>query len=432
MKQKQIVLFEDTYCDFFGGIAMLRPVWAIQFCTGILREFSLYPWTGELIRWVRPCLVDWQRRLHHATRVNEIADDTCLLINGRVLDASNLFSIASENPNEWVILKTSGSRTEVVAAQLSKTNQEKLLSKLGINGFSATEFLSLGVEELQPDCMFTLVNHPFDALKQMERCLPLAIERSIVANFSRKEKNGFPKSSFLIQEKQVHIHSSVSVGELVVFDASEGPILVDEGVVIESQVFLKGPLYVGKNSTLRSGLRLYGPCSVGPVCKLGGEIQNSLWMGYSNKQHDGYIGTAVIGSWVNIGAGTNNSDLKNTYGPITIQIQGHRIETGETHIGCLLGDHTKTSIGLQINTGTVTGIADNLFGAGFPPTSIPSFCWGGADWLREHQIEKAIETAKIAMSRRNKEFYPEIEQMFRHWFGATKTDREILRNSSKK
>ncbi|MCX7835561.1 MAG: putative sugar nucleotidyl transferase [bacterium] len=424
-----IILFEDEFCDFFGGIGMLRPIWAIRFGNGLLREYSLFGWNGELVRWVRPHLVQWQKHLHPNTKVNTSVSSRCLLLNGRMVRAKPVFSI--QDDEEWILFQESNHRIEIIAAMLTETNQQKLLRQVSENGFSNESFFSLGVKTIQISEHIPLIQHPFDALKKLDEHLVTSIQETVQQGFELKSSSSFSQSNHFIQSDLIFIHPSVQIGEQIVFDASEGPILISKDVVIESQVFLKGPLAIGEGCTLRSGLRLYGPSSIGPICKLGGEIQNSLWMGYSNKQHDGYIGTAVIGSWVNIGAGTNNSDLKNTYGPITITIQGHRIETGEIHIGCLLGDHTKTSIGLQLNTGTVTGIAVNLFGAGFPPTVVPSFSWGGADWLREHQLEKAIETAKIVMSRRKQVFVTEIEDMFRYWFEKTKAERANFRSQPK-
>lgn len=429
MNHSSIILFEDEYCDYFGGIGMLRPVWAIRFGTGLLREYSLYPWQGELIRWVRTQLVPWQKHLHAHCKINESSQSNCLLINGRLLNAHNFLNITEKG--EWFLTSKQNQRNEVVAAMLTETNQKRLLKLMNENGLSYEHFCSLGIEELPISETPDFIQHPFDALKKMETHFIQSIENKLANGFDYKPSHSFSKSICLINDHSIFIHPSVKLGEQIVFDAQEGSIFVDQNVTIESQVYLKGPLAIGEGCTLRSGLRLYGPSSIGPVCKLGGEIQNSLWMGYSNKQHDGYIGTSIIGSWVNIGAGTNNSDLKNTYGPITITIQGHRIETGEIHIGCLLGDHTKTSIGLQLNTGTVTGIAVNLFGAGFPPTYIPSFSWGGADWLREHRLDKALETAKIAMSRRKHTLIPEIEQLFHFWFEKTKPERIHFRTQTK-
>ncbi len=419
---RNIILWEDEKVRRLGGVALLRPVWAIRSGCGILRESALSHFSGKLHRWVRPHLVEWQRLYHPGSVVNEAITDIALFINGRLWDATLLEKLPVDK--EWIaVMSESGDQT-VVAASLKHDAQEKLLAMLTNEGWITDDWMELGIPVISVENELELVQTPFDVLVRQETEIALDIARRLSNSTTHPLIQRDLPGVWLENPDQIFIHPSVKIGKQIVIDASDGPIWIDEGTIIEGHAFLKGPLAIGSNCTLRAGIKLYGPSSIGPVCKLGGEIQKTLWMGYSNKQHDGYLGTGVIGSWVNIGAGTNNSDLKNTYGPITITIAGERIETGEVHIGCLLGDHTKTSIGLQLNTGTVTGIACNLFGAGFPQTYVPSFSWGGAEWLREHGLTKAIETAKIAMSRRNREFVPEIEAMFRTIFDRTASERE--------
>jgi len=406
------ILFEDVNVRRFGAVALLRPVWALRSGAGILRERTLSGFKTTIHRWVRPHLVEWQRVFHPGTIVNEALPVPALFVNGRLLSATPLF-----------VLPTEGTELTVVAAFLKPDNQLKILNSLTPEGFTNESWMDLNIPVLQVDDELDLICHPFDLLVRQEREIEETILNKVKSSNTPSYKNQNLPAVWVNNPEQLFLHPTVKIGMQSVLDASEGPIWIGEGTTIEGHAYLKGPLAIGSNCYLRAGIKLYGPSSIGPVCKLGGEIQKSLWMGYANKQHDGYIGTSVIGSWVNIGAGTNNSDLKNTYGPVTITIAGERIETGEVHIGALLGDHTKTSIGLQLNTGTVTGIACNLFGSGFPPTYIPSFAWGGADWLIEHSLPKAIETARIAMSRRNREMVPAIEEMFRTIFNQTIPER---------
>ncbi|MDK9701285.1 MAG: putative sugar nucleotidyl transferase [bacterium] len=417
-----LVLWEDDKVHRGGGVTMLRPFWAMRSGAGLLRECAHEHFTNEPARWVRPHLVAWQHICHPGTIINKATRENALLANSRLWDASCLRELPTDE--EWIVTTPEEGEETVVAAMLSPANQEKLLQDYPPDGLPSARFFELLVPVRPAPGKLELIKHPFDLLFRQES----VIEKQIAIIAREYPEHAIGEQArpgiWVDSPERIFIHPSVKIGMQTFLDASEGSIWIDEGTVIEGNAFLKGPLAVGKKCTLRAGLKLYGPSSIGPVCKLGGEIQQTLWMGYSNKQHDGYLGTAVVGSWVNIGAGTNNSDLKNTYGPITITIAGERIETGEIHIGCLLGDHTKTSIGLQLNTGTVTGIACNIFGAGFPQTYIPSFSWGGADWLREHGLSKAIETARIAMSRRKKEFVPEIEQMFHYQFNQTIIERE--------
>ncbi|HET9441576.1 MAG TPA: putative sugar nucleotidyl transferase [Longimicrobiales bacterium] len=180
----------------------------------------------------------------------------------------------------------------------------------------------------------------------------------------------------------------------VVFDVTEGPIWLDEGVTIRAFSRVAGPMYVGRGTTLLGGP--YTACSIGPHCKVHGELEESIILGYSNKAHDGFLGHAYLGMWVNLGAMTTNSDLKNNYSPIRIWTPQGDVDTGQMKLGSLIGDHVKTAIGTLLNTGTVVGAGSNVFG-GMPPKYLPPFSWG-ADG--EYAFDKFIATAAVAMQRR--------------------------------
>ncbi|HET7321360.1 MAG TPA: putative sugar nucleotidyl transferase, partial [Longimicrobiaceae bacterium] len=182
-------------------------------------------------------------------------------------------------------------------------------------------------------------------------------------------------------------------------DTTEGPVWLDDDVRVLAFTRLEGPAYVGPASEL-----LGGPVkrsSIGPVCRVHGEVAGSICLGYSNKQHPGHLGHAYLGRWVNLGAGTNNSDLKNNYSAIRLWTPHGEEDTGEVKMGCLLGDHVKTGIGLQINTGSVIGACSNLYGAEMPPKHVPPFSWGSGSELTEYRLDKFLETAERAMERRD-------------------------------
>jgi UDP-N-acetylglucosamine diphosphorylase / glucose-1-phosphate thymidylyltransferase / UDP-N-acetylgalactosamine diphosphorylase / glucosamine-1-phosphate N-acetyltransferase / galactosamine-1-phosphate N-acetyltransferase len=185
----------------------------------------------------------------------------------------------------------------------------------------------------------------------------------------------------------------------VVLDTRPGPIWLDRDARVRSFTRLAGPAYIGPGSVV-----LGGPLeaiSVGPVCKVRGELAESVCLGYTNKQHDGHIGHAYLGRWVNLGAETTNSDLKNNYGTIRIWTPDGETDTGVIKLGSLLGDHVKTGIGLLLNTGTVVGAGSNLFGAAMPPKHVPPFSWGTGSELTEYRADKFLEVAERAMGRRD-------------------------------
>jgi UDP-N-acetylglucosamine diphosphorylase/glucosamine-1-phosphate N-acetyltransferase len=183
------------------------------------------------------------------------------------------------------------------------------------------------------------------------------------------------------------------------------------------QSTIYGSCYIGCNTTIKVGAKIFSKTSIGPWCKVGGENENAIIQSYSNKQHDGYLGHSYLCEWVNIGAGSNTSDLKNTYGNIKVQLREKEINTERMFMGLLCGDHTKSAINTAFTTGTTAGICGILVADGFLPNVIPSFAWRGTKGCSQYKIDKALETAQIVMQRRNKKLLPEeielIEQEYK-------------------
>ncbi|MEE8638565.1 MAG: hypothetical protein V3T21_05945 [Candidatus Margulisiibacteriota bacterium] len=200
-------------------------------------------------------------------------------------------------------------------------------------------------------------------------------------------------------------------------------MIIDKGVEIEANTVIDarhGPVYIGKGTIIRPLSHLKGPLSIGPMCRIGGEVGESIFHGYSNKQHYGFIGHSYVGEWVNLGAGTTNSDLKNNYSTVKVTIGGKQIDTGEKFVGCFIGDHAKTGIGTLITTGAVIGVAANVFGGGVTPKVVPSFSWGLKE---EYHIERAIQAAKIVVGRRGKKLSEKEIGLLRRVFGFTRSER---------
>ena len=198
-----------------------------------------------------------------------------------------------------------------------------------------------------------------------------------------------------------------------VLDAGPGPIFLGEDVHILHNAVVVGPVSLGSHSLVKAGTKIEGPVAAGPHSKLGGEVEGSILQGYANKQHDGFLGHAYLGSWTNLGAGTNNSDLKNNYSTVRVWTPEGEVDTGSRFVGLFLGDHSKSAIGTQFNTGTVVGFSANVFGAGFPPKHVPSFSWGGAGVLTGYDLEKALAVARTVMRRRKVDLEPADEVLFR-------------------
>jgi len=203
----------------------------------------------------------------------------------------------------------------------------------------------------------------------------------------------------------------------VVVDTRDGPVRIDDGATVEGPARLVGPLYVGKRTTVFGGT--VGTSSIGPGCKVRGEVADSVLLGFVNKAHDGFLGHALLGRWVNLGALTTNSDLKNNYGSIRVWTPEGPRDTGLVKVGCFLGDHVKTGIGTLLNTGTVIGAGSNVFGGLMPPSAVPPFSWGSGSELGPYRLDKFLETAETVMARRGQSLTPGVRGILkRAWRAA--------------
>ena len=210
-----------------------------------------------------------------------------------------------------------------------------------------------------------------------------------------------------------------------ILNATDGPIYVGKNAEIMEGCVVRGALAMCENSVLKLGAKIYGATTLGPFCKVGGEVNNSVLMGYSNKGHDGFLGNSVLGEWCNIGADSNNSNLKNNYAEVKLwnYETGRFAKTGLQFCGLMMGDHSKCGINTMFNTGTVVGVSANIFGSGFPRNFVPSFSWGGASGFTEYKTNKVFEVAEVVMKRRNLVFDEQEQEILKHVFEETQQYR---------
>jgi UDP-N-acetylglucosamine diphosphorylase/glucosamine-1-phosphate N-acetyltransferase len=203
-----------------------------------------------------------------------------------------------------------------------------------------------------------------------------------------------------------------------ILNAAAGPIYIAKDAEVMEGSMVRGPFSLGEHSALKMGAKIYGPTTIGPESKVGGEVNNSVIFGYSNKAHDGFLGNSVIGEWCNLGADTNNSNLKNNYGQVKVWDMANNDwqDTGLQFCGLLMGDHSKAGINTMFNTGTVTGFCANIFDGGFPPKYIPSYSWGGHKNAPQFELEKAIEVATRVFERRGLAFGEGDREIFETLF----------------
>jgi UDP-N-acetylglucosamine diphosphorylase/glucosamine-1-phosphate N-acetyltransferase len=251
----------------------------------------------------------------------------------------------------------------------------------------------------------TAINNDWQLLTQNKKSAP--IPEGIVVN---------GKDNLFIEEGAV-----INAGTII--NAKTGYVYVGKDAEILEGSLLRGPVAVCEHAVIKMGAKIYGATTIGPGCKVGGEINNVVFFANSNKSHDGYLGNAVIGEWCNLGADTNCSNLKNNYDVVKVwnEASQKEVNTGLTFCGLLMGDHSKCGINTMFNTGTVVGVSCNIYGGGFPDKNIPSFSWGGSDGFITYRFDKAMETANKMMGRRNKQLSSAEIAMYQHLFdNATK------------
>ncbi len=242
----------------------------------------------------------------------------------------------------------------------------------------------------------------------------------VAALTAGRKSEPLPESNRVIGTGSIFVEAGAKV-EMALLNASEGPIYIGRDAEVMEGAMLRGPLVIGEHAVVKMGAKIYGGTTIGPHCKVGGEVSNAVIFGYSNKAHDGFLGNAVIGEWCNLGADTNNSNLKNDYS--TVKVWSYAadsfVQTDEQFCGLFMGDHSKTAINTMFNTGTVVGVSANVAAAGFPRQFIPSFTWAG----KPYPIDKALETARQMYARRHKTLTAADEAILRVVYETTHHNR---------
>ena len=252
-----------------------------------------------------------------------------------------------------------------------------------------------------------------------------AVEADFQLLTKDRESQPIPDNNTVIGPEHIFIEEGAEVS-CSILNASTGPIYIGKDALIMEGSIVRGPLAMNVGSVLKMGSKIYGPTTLGPFCKVGGEVNNAVLFGYSNKGHEGFLGNSVLGEWCNLGADTNTSNLKNNYAPVRLwdyQTESFA-KTGLQFCGLMMGDHSKCGINTMFNTGTVVGVSANIFGSGFPRNFVASFNWGGASGFSTYLPKKAFETAKAMMARRNVEFGKQDEDILNEVFELTRKWRK--------
>jgi UDP-N-acetylglucosamine diphosphorylase/glucosamine-1-phosphate N-acetyltransferase len=235
-----------------------------------------------------------------------------------------------------------------------------------------------------------------------------------------RESAPIPDTVHCMNKDRIFLEEDVEI-EIGVLNANKGAIYIGKHAQVMEGSMIRGPFAMGEHSVVKMGTKVYGPTTLGPKCKIGGEVNNAIFSGFCSKGHDGYLGNAVIGEWCNIGADSNNSNLKNNYANVKIwEYSAERfVDTGLQFCGLIMGDHSKCGINTMFNTGTVIGVSANIYGSNFPRNFIPSFSWGGAAGLTTYALSKAFETAELVIDRKHEDFTEEDKKIMKHIFDVS-------------
>jgi len=327
--------------------------------------------------------------------------DENVMINASYLPNSELAEMVKNLEENQAIFKG-----EDVIAFFSKDSQDKI----NFENYEPIEFNDDLIK----------IEHTWDIFRRNGEAL---IEDFELVTKGRKSQP-IPSSNRVMDAGNVFIEEGAKL-EFTILNASTGPIYIGKDAEIMEGSVIRGPFALCEGSTVKLGSKIYGPTTVGPFCKVGGEVTNSVLFAYSNKAHEGYLGNSVLGEWCNIGADTNTSNLKNDYSQVRLwdyQTESFA-KTGLQFCGLMMGDHSKCGINTMFNTGTVVGVSANIFGSGFPRNFIPSFTWGGHGGFTTYLPKKAFEVAKVVMSRRDVEFSEQDAEIVEYVFEETKKFR---------
>ncbi len=315
-----------------------------------------------------------------------IKDSQNILINGSICPSSELVKeIKALKPNQALVTKDS-----IVALHLNAED----LDETGEMDISGIEEILSDIEPLKVNDLWDIFSKNGEALKK---------DFDLITKRRKSEK--ISSTNRFAGEYPIFIEKGARV-EFSILNSTEGPIYIGKDAEIMEGSLIRGPFALCEHAVVKMGAKIYGPTTIGPYSKVGGEINNSVVFGFSNKAHDGFLGNSVIGEWCNIGADSNNSNLKNSYDDVKLWNYNQRtfIDTGLQFCGLIMGDHSKTGINTMFNTGTVVGVNANIFGSGFQRNFIPSFSWGGTSGFKIYDIKKAIKVAESMYTRRGLEF----------------------------
>ncbi|MDD2287888.1 MAG: GlmU family protein [Bacteroidales bacterium] len=393
------ILFDDASRESLKPLSYIRPVCDIRVGIMTIRE-------------------KWEKYLETKTSTLTEAylskkypielSDSMILINGSICPTEELVEeIKKLSLNQVLVFDDESGDSHIIAIYKTKD-----------------DFISDSdeSEKIEYKKEFTRIVNTWDIFvhndKEIRKDFDLITKGRKSAKISETNKLINPDNIFVEEGAKIECSS---------LNATEGPIYIGKDAEIMEGSMVRGTFAMCEHSVLKLGTKIYGATTLGPYAKVAGELANVVIFGYSNKAHDGYIGSSVIGEWCNIGADSNASNLKNTYEEVRLwSIEKNTfVPTGQTFCGTIFGDHTKCGINTMFNTGTVLGISSNVFGHGYQRNFIPSFAWGGNAGLKLYELEKSLEVARKMMARRGVELSKEDEDILKYIYQSTLKKKKL-------
>lgn len=399
---KQFCFFNDEKTERFKPLTLTRPVDDLRVGFYTIKE----KWERSLEGY-NACRIVPDYLVSVYSKGIYKDNEPCLWVNSRYLpDQELLFAIEDLQINEKII-----NDNDVVVALLDENKSSECFQK-GVYDFDnlTSRKQKIGVS----------VNYIWDLIKFNAEQIAADAKLSGMKNITT---TGLGVEAVVNHKENIYIGDDVQIEPGCIFIAKDGPIVIENDAKIEAGSILRGPIAVGKNATIKMGARIYGGTTVGPVCKVGGEVSGSIFHSFSNKAHDGFCGNSIFGQWVNLGANTITSNLKNDYKNVkVIDWESQQpIETGRQFLGTIMADHSKTAINTMLNTGTICGVSSNVFIDYLTPKLIDSFTWLGPEGKKIYRFEKAAEVMASMMKRRNIDLNSGYLQMMKSVFAARKS-----------
>ena len=388
-----LYVFEDQRFSDFFPISSTRAVFDIRFgqSTFLERIIKIFPeHSVSLI--VRDEFKELVSELHANIAVNPDNIEEGLWISSSVIWTRESVELLSDKDTAFM------KDDKLVAANLSSSDAARWISNGGPlkSELESVKFKNIEVYQC---------NYLWDIIKFINQSIS-----DDASELKPVDRLDYPHTN-LINPDKIFINSAkVMPGALI--NAEKGPVIIDNNAVIYGQTYIEGPAFIGTDTVIKPLTKIVGSV-IGKKCKIGGEVESSVIQGYSNKVHDGHLGDSFLGEWVNLGAGTSNSNLKNNYSSVKISLNENLIDTNSLHIGCFIGDHVKTAIGTLINTGTIIGAASMISTYGFPPVNLPPFSWYFNRKKERMDFDKFVSTAQKSKSRRNKNFTKAEKRLYK-------------------